>query len=72
LKTNPGGTVFKRTRQRFLYANDVVVLGRAVKYVTETIEDMTNVASEIGSTICVSRTKYMINRKETGNTPDEI
>jgi hypothetical protein len=47
-------------------------LGRAVKYVTETIEDMTNVASEIGSTIYVSKATYIINRKETGNNPDEI
>lgn len=72
LKTNPGGTVFKRTRQLFLYANDAEILGRAVKYVTETIEDMTNVASEIGSTIYVSKATYIINRKETGNNPDEI
>lgn len=71
MKTNPGGTVFKRTRQRFLYANDEVVLGLGVKYVAETIEDITNV-SEIGSTIYVSKAKYMINRKETGNNPDEI
>jgi len=47
-------------------------LGRAVKYVTETIEDMTNVASEIDSTIYVFKLKYMINRKEKGNNPDEI
>jgi 3-oxoacyl-[acyl-carrier-protein] synthase III len=69
---NPGGAVFKRTRQRFLYANDEIVLGLAVKYVAETIKDMTNVASEIGSIIYVSKAKYMINRKETGNNPDEI
>lgn len=43
-----------------------------VKYVTETIEDMTNVASENGSTIYVSKVKYTVNRKETGNKPDEI
>jgi hypothetical protein len=72
LKTNPRATVFKRTRQRFLYANDAVVLGRMVKYVTKTVEDMTNVASEIGSTMYVSKAKYMINRKETGNNQDEI
>jgi hypothetical protein len=70
LKTNLGGTVFKRTRQRFLYANDAVVLGRVVKYVTETIEDTTNVAPEIGSTMYVSEAKYMINRNDTGNNPD--
>jgi len=44
-----------RTRQRFLYAYDAVVLGRAVKYVTESIERVKNVASEIGSTIYVSK-----------------
>jgi hypothetical protein len=72
LKTNPGDTVFKRTRKRLLYANNVVVLECEVKYVTETIEDMTNVASENGSTIYVSKVKYTVNRKETGNKPDEI
>ena len=72
LKINPGGTVFKRTRQRFLCENDAVVLGRAAKYGTETMEDMTKLASEIGSTIYVSKAKYAINRKGTGNNPDEI
>jgi len=45
----------QRTRQRFLYAYDVVVWGRAVKYVTESTEHMKNVASEIGSTMYVSK-----------------
>jgi hypothetical protein len=63
LKTNPGGTVFNITRQRILYANDAAVFGHVVKYVTETIEDMANVASEIGSTIRITKAKYKINRK---------
>jgi hypothetical protein len=35
------------------------------KYDAEKVEDMTNVASEIGSTMYVSKAIYMINRKET-------
>jgi len=45
----------QRTRQRFLYAYDTVDLGRAVKYVTVSIEHMENVTSETGSIICVSK-----------------
>jgi hypothetical protein len=48
VKRNPGGTVFNRTRQCLLYADDVVVFGYAVKYIAETVEDMTSVASQIG------------------------
>jgi hypothetical protein len=39
--TNPGGTIFNRTRQCLLYADDVVVLGHAVKHVAETAEYVT-------------------------------
>ena len=61
-KTNPGGTVFSRTRQcLLLYADDMVVLGSAVQHVAETAEDITTAASQIGLTINVSKTKYMIN-----------
>jgi hypothetical protein len=38
---------FNRTRQCILYADDVVVLGRAVKYTAETSEDMISVASHM-------------------------
>jgi hypothetical protein len=38
---------FNRTRQCILYADDVRVLGCAVKYIAETREDMTIVASHI-------------------------
>jgi hypothetical protein len=46
-----------------LICKDAVVFGHAVKYVTETIEDMANVVSEIGSTVCITKPKYKINRK---------
>jgi hypothetical protein len=72
VKTNPGGTIFNRTRQCLLYAHDVVVLGLAVKHTAEALEDMTTVASQVGLTINVSKTKYMINRKKNGNEPEEI
>jgi hypothetical protein len=67
VKTNPGGTVFNRTRQCLLYAVNVVVLGRAVKHIAETLDDVTTVASQMGLTINVSKTKYMINRKREMN-----
>jgi hypothetical protein len=71
VKTNPGGTIFNRTRQCLLYANDVIVLGCVVKHIAETLDDMTAVASQMGLTINVSKTKYMINRKKKRNEPEE-
>jgi phage tail sheath gpL-like len=50
----------------------VVALGLAVKHIAETLEDMMTAASQIGLTINVSKTKYMINRKKKGNEPEEI
>jgi hypothetical protein len=44
----PRRTKVNRTKQCLLYADNVVVLGRAVKYISETREDMTSVASHIG------------------------
>jgi hypothetical protein len=67
VKTNPGGTIFNRTRQSLLYADDVVVLGCAVKHIAKTLEDMTTVASQISLTINVSKMKNMINRKREMN-----
>jgi hypothetical protein len=69
VKTNTGGTIFNRTRQCHLYADYVVVLGGAVKYIADTAEDMTAVASDTGLTINVSKTKRMINRKINVNQP---
>jgi hypothetical protein len=63
VKTNPGGTLFNRKRQCALYADDMAVLGRAVKYIAEALEDMTTVASQMGLTIKVSKAKCMFNRK---------
>jgi hypothetical protein len=51
VKTNPGKTIFNRTWQCLLYADDVVVLGCTVKHTAETVEDMTSVISQIGLTI---------------------
>jgi hypothetical protein len=39
--------------------------------IAETLQDMTTVASQMGLTINVSKTKYMINRKKKGNEPEE-
>jgi hypothetical protein len=72
VKTNPGGTILNRTRQRLAYADDVVILGRAVRYVTDTVGDMTTVATQLGLTINTTKTKYMNNRKDNGNEPKEI
>jgi hypothetical protein len=72
VKTNPVGTIFNRTRQCLAYADDVVILGRAVRYVTETVGHMTTVATQLGLTINTTETKYVINRKDNGNEPKEI
>jgi hypothetical protein len=48
-----------------------VILGRAVRYVTETAGDMATVATQLGLTINTSKTKYIINRKDNGNEPKE-
>jgi hypothetical protein len=40
----------------------MVVLGRAVKHIAETLEDMTIAASQMGLTVSVSKTKYMIKK----------
>jgi hypothetical protein len=47
VKTNPGGSIFNRTRQRLAHADDVVILGRAMRHVTETAGDMTTVATQL-------------------------
>jgi hypothetical protein len=71
VKTNPGGTIFNRTKRCLLYADDVVVLGHVVEHTAETLEDMTTVASQMGLTINVSKTKYTVTTKKKGNEPEE-
>jgi hypothetical protein len=61
---NPGGKTFKRTRQYFAYADDVVILGRSEGCIKGTLEEMAATAHQIGLQINDTKTKYMINRQE--------
>jgi hypothetical protein len=72
VKTNPGGTIFNGTRKCLAYADDVVILWRSVRYISETLEDMSVVAPQIGLSTNNTKTKYMINRKDNNNEPKEI
>jgi hypothetical protein len=62
VKINPGGTILNRTRQCLAYADDVVILGRSVGYITETLQEMVAVAPHIGLHMNNTKTKYVINR----------
>jgi hypothetical protein len=63
VKIIPGGTIFNRTRQCLAYADHVVIiLGRSIGYITETIEETAAVAPQIGLHINNTKTKYMVNR----------
>jgi len=44
MTANPGGTAMKRTGQCHLQADDVVVLGHAVKHTAEATENVTSAA----------------------------
>jgi hypothetical protein len=72
VKTNPGGSIFIKTKQRLAPADDVVIFGRALRHVTETVGDMTTVATQLGLTINTTEKKNMIFRKDNGNEPKEI
>jgi hypothetical protein len=37
VKTNTGETIFNRTRQCLLYADDALVLGRVVKHIGDSV-----------------------------------
>jgi hypothetical protein len=41
IQGKPGGTMFNRKGQYLLCADDVLIVGRAMKHVAETVEDMT-------------------------------
>jgi hypothetical protein len=57
VKINPGRTILDRPRQCPVYAHDVVMLGRSVGYVTETLEEMAAVAPQIGLRMNNTKTK---------------
>jgi hypothetical protein len=62
IRINPGETIFNRTRQYLVYADDEVILGRSEGYVKETLEEMTAVTQQTGLQMNDTKTKYMINR----------
>jgi hypothetical protein len=71
VKTNLGGTIFNRTRQCLAYADDVVILERCVRYISEILEEMAVVATQIGLSMNNTKIKYMVNTKNNNNKPKE-
>ena len=39
VRSNPGGTIYNRTRQCLAHADDVVILGRSEGYIKKTLEE---------------------------------
>jgi thymidine kinase len=72
VKTNPRGTIFNTTKQCLAYADDAVNLGHSVTYISETLEDLEVVETQIGLSMNSAKTKYMVNRKDNNNEPKEI
>jgi hypothetical protein len=72
VKTNPGGTIFNRTRQCLAYADDVVILG-ATCWILVYIWDIRGYGS-IGNGLSVNnaKTKCMVNREGIKTEPKEI
>ena len=64
VRINPGGTIFNRTRQYLVYADDVVILGRSEEYIEKTLEEMAAITHQIGLQMNDTKTKYMINRQD--------
>jgi sorting nexin-29 len=54
------GTIFNRMIQCFAYADDIVLLGRSVNYLKETLEELKQGAKEVELEINQDKTKYMI------------
>lgn len=72
IRSNTNGTIFNRTSQCLAFADDVVILGRSVKYINDTVKDMSEVAEQIGLSINSMKTKYMRNKQESTENMDEI
>ena len=71
VRVNPGGTIFNRTWQCLVYADDVVILGRTEGYIKRTLEEMAEITQQISLQMNDTKTKYMINRQD-GNKVKEI
>lgn len=65
------GTIFTRTKQFLVYADDVAVLWHALEHIIETVKDNITEASQIDLTINASKAKFMINIMKYGNEPKE-
>jgi hypothetical protein len=64
LTITPKGTIFNMMTQCIAYADDIVLLGRSVNYLKETLGELKQGAKKVGLEINQDKTKYMI---MTGN-----
>lgn len=69
IKTNPGGHIFTRTCQILAYADDLVALGRSMKYLTEPVEEIITAAKKVGLEINNTKSKYVLNKTSGTNEP---
>jgi hypothetical protein len=70
VKTNLGGTLFS-TKGSVPYVQMMwQLLTSAVKHISYSVEDMTNVASETNLAIDESRSKHTMNRKKNDKEPE--
>jgi hypothetical protein len=60
LTITPKGTIFNRVTQCIAYADDIVLLGRSVNHLRETLEELKQGAKKVGLEINEDKTKYMI------------
>jgi hypothetical protein len=55
----------------FTYQVPLSFLGRYVRYISDTSEDMTVVATQIGLSMNNAKNTYMVNIKDNNNKPKE-
>lgn len=63
LPINPGGTIFNRTTQNLAFADDIAMIGRSRKYLSECLKELQKEAIKYGLSINQEKTKYMINTR---------